>query len=124
MIREKVRKIIFDARMSHHSGIGSYIRDLTRQYAQQDIGRNMLLLGGRDIPDHGLKTRYCPYKIYGLAEQTFLPYSVRAASLFHAPHYNAPVLFPGKLVVTIHDLIHLNFTTSCRRWFINYTLKP
>jgi glycosyltransferase involved in cell wall biosynthesis len=109
MPQPPAHNIIFDARMYHHSGIGSYIRNLVGQYVQQGISRDMVLLGDRDIPDHGLKTRHCHYKIYGLAEQTILPFSVRAASLFHAPHYNAPVLFPGKLVVTIHDLIHLNF---------------
>ncbi len=109
MLQTAFYDIAFDARMYQHSGIGSYIRNLIRQFTQQAIGRDMLLLSDRDFPSHGLKIMHCHCKIYGLNEQTFLPYSVRTTKLFHAPHYNAPVLFPGKLVVTIHDLIHLNF---------------
>jgi len=102
-------KIFFDARMYKNSGIGSYIRDLAGQYSKQTIKNNLILLTGEEIPGLDLKTKHCSYKIYGLAEQILLPYSVRKADLLHTPHYNAPVFFPGKLVVTIHDLIHLNY---------------
>jgi glycosyltransferase involved in cell wall biosynthesis len=101
--------IVFDTRMYKNSGIGSYIRNLVGQYSKNPIKNNLTFLTSEEIPGLGLKTKHCPYKIYGLAEQTLLPYSVRKAALLHTPHYNAPVLFPGKLVVTIHDLIHLNY---------------
>jgi glycosyltransferase involved in cell wall biosynthesis len=104
-----VNNIVFDARMYKNSGIGSYIRNLAGQYSKHPIKNDLTLLTGEEFPGLGLKTKHCPYKIYGLAEQTLLPYSVKKAALLHTPHYNAPVLFPGKLVVTIHDLNHLTF---------------
>jgi alpha-1,3-rhamnosyl/mannosyltransferase len=45
--------------------------------------------------------------IYTLREQIEIPWAARGADLLHIPHYNAPILYRGRLVVTIHDLIHL-----------------
>jgi len=44
---------------------------------------------------------------YSLAEQTRMPGIFRAAKLdlLHVPHFNVPLLYTGKMVVTIHDLI-------------------
>lgn len=47
--------------------------------------------------------------IYSLAEQARLPLVARGAAVFCTPHYNIPVFRTGPLVVTIHDLTHLNF---------------
>lgn len=102
-------RIVFDGRMYNHSGIGSYIRNLTGQYAKQGITKDILLLTTGKVSGLDLKAKRCSCKIYGLAEQIFLPYLVKKACLLHTPHYNAPLLFPGKLVVTIHDLNHLTF---------------
>lgn len=43
---------------------------------------------------------------YGYAEQFVLPLQLLRAGidLMHFPHFNVPVLYPGKFVVTIHDL--------------------
>ncbi len=38
----------------------------------------------------------------------------RRVDLFHAPHYVVPPLSPGRIVVTIHDCIHLRFPQYCR----------
>ncbi len=45
--------------------------------------------------------------IYTLREQLQVPWATRDADLLHVPHYNAPLLRRGPLVVTIHDLTHL-----------------
>ncbi len=45
--------------------------------------------------------------IYTIREQLQVPWAARRSNLLHVPHYNVPLLFRGKLVVTIHDLIHL-----------------
>lgn len=44
---------------------------------------------------------------YTLKEQLVLPllFARERLDLLHVPHFNAPVLYPGKFVVTIHDLI-------------------
>ncbi len=45
--------------------------------------------------------------IYTCAEQLELPRLARGASVFHAPHYNIPLFWRGRLVVTIHDVNHI-----------------
>lgn len=58
--------------------------------------------------------------IYTLREQIGVPWAARGAALFHSTHYNAPLLFPGKLLVTVHDLIHITDPLARRRaasWF-------
>jgi glycosyltransferase involved in cell wall biosynthesis len=53
----------------------------------------------------------CPW--YGWKEQLLLPFYLRREKLdlIHFPHFNVPVLTPGKFVVTIHDLILTHFPT-------------
>jgi len=48
---------------------------------------------------------------YRLAEQSLLPLSLLSArlELIHFPHYNLPLLKPGRFVVTVHDLFPFQF---------------
>jgi glycosyltransferase involved in cell wall biosynthesis len=48
--------------------------------------------------------------IYSLMEQ-FFPYS-KEIDLLHVPHFNIPLMYTGKLIVTVHDLIYLFFPRS------------
>jgi len=45
--------------------------------------------------------------IYGFLEQIVLPFVFmrERLDLLHIPHFNAPFLYPGKIILTIHDLI-------------------
>ncbi len=45
--------------------------------------------------------------IYTLREQWAIPRAAKGCDLLHVPHYNAPLLEPAPLVVTIHDIIHI-----------------
>jgi glycosyltransferase involved in cell wall biosynthesis len=48
--------------------------------------------------------------IYGIREQVFYPRKqARACDLLHHPHYNLPLRYKGRLVLTIHDLNHYLF---------------
>ena len=49
---------------------------------------------------------------YSLAEQYKMPaiFSAQNLDLLHVPHFNVPILYKGKFVVTIHDLIHHKFS--------------
>jgi glycosyltransferase involved in cell wall biosynthesis len=51
--------------------------------------------------------------IYTVREQVLIPRAARACDLLHIPHYNAPLLHRGPLVVSIMDVIHLS---SPYRW--------
>ncbi len=48
------------------------------------------------------------FKWYGFAEQFKMPKLLNKfqLDLMHFPHFNVPIFYTGKFVVTIHDLIH------------------
>ena len=53
-------------------------------------------------------------KWYSLDEQLKLPSLIKKHNidLMHFPHFNVPILYRGKFIVTIHDLILLRFPTK------------
>ena len=53
------------------------------------------------------------FRWYGFAEQFKFPKLLRKykLDLMHFPHFNVPIFYFGKFVVTIHDLILLNYPT-------------
>ncbi len=53
------------------------------------------------------------FRWYTFAEQLKMPNLIRQykLDLVHFPHFNVPVLFLGKFVITIHDLILLHYPT-------------
>ncbi|OGY27987.1 MAG: hypothetical protein A3F33_00550 [Candidatus Woykebacteria bacterium RIFCSPHIGHO2_12_FULL_43_10] len=52
-------------------------------------------------------------KWYTLKEQILLPWVMSKAQLdiVHVPHFNIPILYRGKMVITIHDLIKSEFSS-------------
>ena len=108
--------IALDARMIRHTGIGTYIRGLLSGFTEGQLGR-MMLVGDpgflSEYPCRGLPS-YEP--IYGFREQISLPSLLKktAPAVFHAPHYNIPLLYRGPLIVTVHDLIHVLFPRYSR----------
>src|SRR5260221_614156 len=107
--REPLR-VAVDARMIDRSGIGTYIRGLIRGLAAAAPDVAAIPLG----PAQGLSA-----PIYGIREQLAVPRAFKGlqppAALLHVPHYNAPLVFRGKLVVTVHDLIHVKLPETARR---------
>lgn len=55
-----------------------------------------------------------PYRWYSVAEQTGWPIQLakQRLDLMHFAHFNVPVWYPGRFVVTIHDLILTRFPTE------------
>ncbi|MFA6271988.1 MAG: glycosyltransferase family 1 protein [Patescibacteria group bacterium] len=53
------------------------------------------------------------YRWYSLSEQLCMPWKIRQekVDLMHFPHFNIPIFYGGKFVVTIHDLIITHFPT-------------
>jgi glycosyltransferase involved in cell wall biosynthesis len=50
----------------------------------------------------------CQAGRYSMAEQIQLPLAIpRVTDLFFSPYYTTPLLYRGKLAVTVHDLSHL-----------------
>ncbi len=107
-----MRKIGFDARMADYSGIGTYIKNLLLEYGRLGFLNFVTVYGCRKNPRMeeiaGGGVINAPAPVYSVSEQLF--FALKAGGrggIFHSPHYNAPLLAGGKLVVTIHDLTHL-----------------
>lgn len=119
-------KIGIDARLAglQHAGIGRYIQHLIRQLAPISKHEWVLFFFDRSqllqvLPDYesftNLSITFAPIKHYSVAEQLLLPrYFYQAKlDLLHIPHFNVPVFYTGKTVITIHDLLwHHNRGTS------------
>ena len=100
-------KIAVDARMIKMSGIGTYIQNLMKN------GCYDIALGKKDeikTVKQDIETIEFDSSIYGIKEQLKFPYKElkkMKPDVLHVPHYNVPIFYRGKMVVTIHDLTHL-----------------
>ena len=116
-------KIAVDARMISMSGIGTYIQNLMK-YGCYDIA-----LGNKeDISKFSNKVQTIKFDspIYGIKEQLKFPYKKlkkMKPDLLHVPHYNVPIFYKGKMIVTIHDLTHLIYPEFLPNKFAYYYAK-
>lgn len=115
-------RIAIDARMAHCSGIGRYIRGTLNALSKTPSKPILTLLGNksleRDLP--GFDVLEAKSSIYGLSEQFEIPSIAKHCDILHTPHYNAPAFWHKKLVVTIHDLIHLHFSSHLNSPFAKF----
>ena len=108
---------MLDARMIRHSGIGTYLRGLVSGFQGNPFFEKVKL--GFAVPDSlsGEIEGAGPVfgfnaPVYSIQEQLQYPRQISRCRLWHAPHYNIPLLpIPPRagLVVTVHDLIHWIF---------------
>lgn len=109
-------RIGIDARLINESGIGRYIRNLIANLKVIDNqNKYFILLKTKDLKRFDFGKNFtnveADFNWYSLTEQFKLPKLLDSLGLdlAHFPHFNVPVLFKGKFVVTIHDLIHQHF---------------
>jgi glycosyltransferase involved in cell wall biosynthesis len=115
--------VVVDARMISASGIGTYIRNtLPRIVAARPEWRFTLLGEPARLASAGFAARpnVVTYEsrapVYSVREQlAFTARPLRNADLFWAPHYNAPLFATRRLVVTVHDVMHLTLPEYARR---------
>ena len=108
-------KIGIDCRMYglKHAGIGRYVMNLVEELLKQDKENEYVLFINDDesiktqISSSNFKTVVVEVPHYSLKEQLLMPGIVarEKVDLMHFPHFNVPVFYQGKYVVTIHDLI-------------------
>jgi glycosyltransferase involved in cell wall biosynthesis len=107
--------VAVDARMVEASGIGTYLRQVLGRLIAAGPEWRLALLGdartlarrrwsaapGVEVVDHRAP-------LYGVRQQ-LLPAAARrlAPDLLWVPHYNIPLAWRGRLLVTVHDLAHL-----------------
>lgn len=111
-----------DARMYGYAqtGIGNYIRELIENILASDsVNEYIIFLREPEfssfIVNHPrvrkIKVRS---KWYTLSEQIIFPLHLRRfkIDLMHFPHFNAPILYRRKYILTIHDLTQKYFPIS------------
>jgi len=115
--------------MLQGSGISTYLMGLIRIYKKKHVlNKNLNYLVREytrvisNAPEFLNQYRF-QSNIYSLNEQIFYPSILNSKDVLHVPHYNAPLRFPGKLVVTVHDLCHLVmkdfFKGPAKRFYAN-----
>jgi glycosyltransferase involved in cell wall biosynthesis len=106
-----VKTVTIDARWLV-GGIGTYTRNLLQElhhYVNGFAVRAIVRKG-----DLGSVRTFCAgvtiidTPIYTLREQLLIARASRHCDLLHVPHYNAPLLHRGPLLVSIMDVIHLS----------------
>lgn len=124
-------KIIIDARLygPKDTGIGRYTQKLVENLVKIDTKNNYLILLRKgdyellNFPKNWTKI-LADFKHYTFEEQFKMPILIFKlnADLVHFPHFNTPILYFGKYIVTIHDLIMHKFTdgTATTRKFPIY----
>ena len=107
-------RLALDARKITDFGIGTYLTHLLSGLALRPEFDLVVLVR----PEHeqrvenlapGARTMAVSAKGYGVAEHIKLPIALwrERPDLVHIPHYVIPLLMPGPLVVTVHDIIQL-----------------
>lgn len=111
-------KIAIDGRMYQESGIGRYIRNLIDQLIVLDKENEYFIFllkqeyQKKDFSNNRFHKILANFRWYGFSEQVNLLKILNEIKpdLVHFPHFNTPLFYKGKFVVTIHDLIHQHFS--------------
>jgi len=107
-------KIGIDARMYGYAqtGIGNYIRHLIGCVFEFDKENDYVIFllpeefDNFTLPNERIKKVRVSSEWYGWREQLFLPIEIRKENLdlMHFTHFNSPILYFGKTLITIHDI--------------------
>ena len=107
-------RIVIDGRFYglENAGLGRYLTNLVSELTKIDSDNEYVLLlrkkyfDSLSLPKNWKKV-LADFRHYSLKEQLLLPGIVQKENpdLVHFPHFNVPVTFNGKYVVTIHDLL-------------------
>ncbi len=110
-------KIVIDGRMYHEAGLGRYIRNLIDSLQKLDKQNEYFILllkidYDRLVLNNNFQKILADFRWYGVKEQIRLPRILNRIKpdIVHFPHFNVPIFYGGKFMVTIHDLIHQHFS--------------
>ncbi len=112
-----MHRLGIDARKIGDYGIGSYLQGLLGELARLDPPEGIVVMVGsesrHELPDLPERWRIVEVDApgYSFKEQAaVLTAALRTrVDALHVPHYVLPWLLPRRMVVTIHDIIHVLF---------------
>src|SRR5687768_9166957 len=110
-------RIAIDIRRINEFGVGTYIWNLVRNLAALDTRNDYLLIGSnRNFSELGplpanFTQLYQPERGSTWRDQVVLPLALRKrrVDIVHIPHHECPIIVPSKLIVTVHDCVHVLF---------------
>lgn len=126
-------RIGIDGRLWNETGVGRYIRSLYHYLPELDKENEYIWFLSKkefetlEMPSPKWKKIETNVRWHTIAEQIQLPFifSKEKLDLLHFPYFSFPIFYPGKFVVTIHDLIFDHYKTgkasTLSPWF--YILK-
>lgn len=88
-----MKNIFFDSRWLNSGGIGRFCSEIMRSE----------LISGSDSIDGSLSEALSPFDMFKLSKITL------SNHFYISPGYNGPLLGTKNAVITVHDLMHLNF---------------
>jgi glycosyltransferase involved in cell wall biosynthesis len=125
-------KIGIDARFWSQTGVGRYIREIVGELAKLDtVNDYVVYVLEEDVAKVSLPGNFklvsTTIRWHSFGEQIVLPllYLRERFDVLVVLNFNVPVLYPGTLVTTVHDLTLLRTRTgnATKLPFIIYTLK-
>jgi len=115
-------KIGIDARLygTAHRGIGRYTAEIIKNLEKLDQENEYFVFLQHDgyeayqPQNPNFKKVSADFRVYGLQEQFLFPLMLAGhkLDLVYFTHFNVPLFYPGKFIVTIHDLIISHYPTS------------
>ncbi len=112
-----------DARLYASSGIGRYIRNLIKELEQIDASNDYIIFINEKDHDKykptskNFKKWLVNSQWYTIDEQFVMLKETYQAQLdlLHVPHFNIPVFYPRKMMVTVHDLTMGSYSDSQKK---------
>lgn len=135
-------RIILDLRIFgvEYGGLGRYNQKLLENLIQIDKNNQYIILFKKKpdnliLPDN-FQITICNFHWYSIKEQILLPFILNKLKpdLVHFPHFNVPLFYRGRFVLTIHDLIMTKYPSRrsstlnklffvVKRWGYNLVIK-
>lgn len=115
---KSIMKILIDGRLYglENAGLGRYLMGLIDELSILDRKNEYVILlrkkyyDGLNLPDNWKKI-LADFRHYSFAEQIKIPGLIKRENpdITHFPHFNVPLLYRGKYIVTIHDMLMHKF---------------
>ncbi len=112
-------------------GIARYSYNLIENIAEIDTENEYILLSGY-TELQVFSSRYKKFKfincntpLYSIQEQLIIPPILKRekADLYHSPTFSAPIYQPCKVIMTVHDMIHLISGKSIHKLYYKHIVK-